>query len=86
MTVIGAGPIGMELAQAFCRFGCKVTVLEYGDHFLPREDPDASELVKQQMEKDGIELILCVRFTSVEASVSKIQDDPSYRESASSGH
>jgi len=76
MTVIGAGPIGMELAQAFCRFGCKVTVLEYGDHFLPREDPDASELVKKQMEADGIELVLCVRFTKVEATDGNITHAP----------
>jgi len=51
-------------------------VLEYGDHFLPREDPDASELVKQQMEKDGIELILCVRFTNVEATDGNITHAP----------
>ena len=42
LAVIGAGPIGCELAQAFRRLGSEVTLLEHGAHILPREDPDAA--------------------------------------------
>ena len=45
MAVLGAGPIGCELAQSFARFGSAVTVLDMSDHMLPREDPDAARRV-----------------------------------------
>ena len=44
LAVIGAGPIGCELAQAFARFGSEVTVFELTPHILPREDPDAAAM------------------------------------------
>jgi len=68
MIVIGAGPIGMELSQAMARLGTKVTVLEMHHQFLPREDPDAAKLVGESLERDGIEMILEVKFVKVEAS------------------
>eukprot|EP00039_Didymoeca_costata_P019315 m.337040 g.337040 ORF g.337040 m.337040 type:complete len:587 (+) comp18028_c0_seq1:82-1842(+) len=68
MVVIGAGPIGMELSQAFQRFGSKVTVLELGKKFLPKEDPDASDIVRKAMERDGVTLHLDVKFKKVECS------------------
>ena len=66
MIVIGAGPIGMELSQAMARLGTKVTVLEMCHQFLPREDPDAAKLVGESLERDGIEMILEVKFVKVE--------------------
>jgi len=68
MIVVGAGPIGMELAQSFQRFGTQVTVLERGPHFLPREDPDASELVRQSLIRDGIDMRQNVNITKATAS------------------
>lgn len=68
MTVIGAGPIGMELSQAMVRLGCKVNVLEMHHQFLPREDPDAAKLVAASLEKDGVKMNLKVKFVKVEAS------------------
>jgi pyruvate/2-oxoglutarate dehydrogenase complex dihydrolipoamide dehydrogenase (E3) component len=56
--VIGAGPIGCELAQAFARFGSEVTVFEMEERVLPREDADASTLVQKALEKDGARLVL----------------------------
>eukprot|EP00040_Diaphanoeca_grandis_P039603 m.259558 g.259558 ORF g.259558 m.259558 type:complete len:600 (-) comp38260_c0_seq1:127-1926(-) len=76
VTVIGAGPIGMELAQALCRLGAKVTVLEYGSHFLPREDPDASEIVRQALIKDGVDLRYNVRFENVESDGGNVTSAP----------
>jgi pyruvate/2-oxoglutarate dehydrogenase complex dihydrolipoamide dehydrogenase (E3) component len=46
LAVIGAGPVGCELAQAFARFGAEVTLLNNKDHILPREDPDATAIVQ----------------------------------------
>jgi len=59
LAVIGAGPIGSELAQTFARLGSKVTVLGHlNDHILPREDRDAAEIVQRAFIREGIELLL----------------------------
>lgn len=52
MTVIGGGPIGCELAQAYARLGATVTVV--ADSLLPREEPEAGELMQRVFESDGI--------------------------------
>ena len=53
LAVIGAGPIGMELAQAFQRFGAQVTVFFRGQP-LPKEDGDAARVVEASMRRDGV--------------------------------
>ncbi|WP_244595933.1 FAD-dependent oxidoreductase [Pseudidiomarina aestuarii] len=58
LVVLGGGPIGAELAQAFARLGTAVTVVEMQEQLLPREDADVAALVKQQFEADGIQLRL----------------------------
>jgi pyruvate/2-oxoglutarate dehydrogenase complex dihydrolipoamide dehydrogenase (E3) component len=55
--VIGAGPIGCELAQAFARLGSRVTVVEAGTRLLPREDPEAASLLADVLEREGIRLL-----------------------------
>ncbi|MBI3610233.1 MAG: mercuric reductase [Nitrospirae bacterium] len=57
MAVIGGGPIGSELAQAFARFGSRVHLFEQAAHILPREDADAAEIIQEQMKKDGVSFI-----------------------------
>jgi len=59
LAVIGAGPIGCELAQVFARFGAHVLLLEATHGILPREDPDASERVLKSMLRDGVKLLCC---------------------------
>jgi pyruvate/2-oxoglutarate dehydrogenase complex dihydrolipoamide dehydrogenase (E3) component len=54
LLVIGAGPSGCELAQAFARFGSRVTVIERGEHALPQEDADVASVVERAMERDGV--------------------------------
>lgn len=54
MVVLGGGPIGLEMAQSFHRLGCRVTVLDRGPHFLPKEDPDIAEFVRERLEGEGI--------------------------------
>ena len=64
LAVIGAGPIGVELAQAFARLGSKVTLLEQARQILGREDRDAAELVQRSLERDGVEIECCAKITA----------------------
>lgn len=59
MAVIGAGPIGCELAQAFARFGSQVYFIEVQHGILPKEDPEAAELVRQALLRDGLTILCC---------------------------
>ena len=59
LAVIGAGPIGCELAQAFARFGSQVYLVEAMHGILPNEDRDAAEIVLQSLRRDGITLLCC---------------------------
>jgi pyruvate/2-oxoglutarate dehydrogenase complex dihydrolipoamide dehydrogenase (E3) component len=58
LLVIGAGPIGCELAQCFRRFGSHVVLVDLEDRVLPRDDPDAATVVADQLRAEGIELHL----------------------------
>jgi pyruvate/2-oxoglutarate dehydrogenase complex dihydrolipoamide dehydrogenase (E3) component len=69
IAVIGAGPIGCELAQTFARFGSEVFLIEALHGIMPNEDPDASEIVRQSMiDGDGVRLMCCGK----ELKISKI--------------
>lgn len=59
LAVIGAGPIGCELAQAFARFGSQVYLVEALHGIMPNEDPDAAEIVRRSMVRDGVKLLCC---------------------------
>ena len=72
MIVIGAGPIGCEMAQAFARLGAKVTVVDLSPTLLTREDADLAAVVHQQMEADGIVFHLGVTPTKVETQAEGI--------------
>ncbi|MGE0862941.1 MAG: mercuric reductase [Vicinamibacterales bacterium] len=62
LAVIGVGPIGCELAQAFARFGSEVTLLGRELHVLPNEDADAAAIVQRQLLDDGVRLELGVEL------------------------
>jgi pyruvate/2-oxoglutarate dehydrogenase complex dihydrolipoamide dehydrogenase (E3) component/uncharacterized membrane protein YdjX (TVP38/TMEM64 family) len=66
LVVLGGGPIGAELAQAFARLGSNVTVVEMADRLLPREDTEAGKLLAEKMTHDGAELALAHRALRVE--------------------
>ncbi len=66
LAVIGAGPIGLELAQAFARLGSKVTVLNNDARALPRDDADAAALVHDALKRDGVTFHHEVTVTQVE--------------------
>ncbi|MCG8564588.1 MAG: FAD-dependent oxidoreductase [Desulfobacterales bacterium] len=58
LVVLGAGPIGCELAQAFQRLGAGVTLVQRGDRIMQREDADAGKWVQDNFEKEGVDLRL----------------------------
>ena len=66
LVVVGAGPIGVEMAQAFARFGTQVTVVALDEQLLPREDPDAAALVRASLERDGVRFELGASLQRVE--------------------
>ena len=70
IVVIGAGPVGCELAQAFRRFGSEVTIVNDESRLLPREDPDASAILRSAFEREGVRLALGVTVTRVEREMS----------------
>ncbi len=65
LAVIGAGPLGCELAQAFGRFGSKVTIIERVGQFLPREDPHAAAFIQRAFEREGVDILLNSRVGQV---------------------
>jgi pyruvate/2-oxoglutarate dehydrogenase complex dihydrolipoamide dehydrogenase (E3) component len=72
LIVIGAGPIGCEMAQAFVRLGSKVTVVDLSPALLPREDADLATVIRKQMEADGVQFYLGVTPTKVEGHAGAI--------------
>ena len=67
LGVIGAGPIGLELAQAFQRFGSQVTVFSRSDKILPKEDPDAARIVENSLRRDGVTFAYNADYKGVES-------------------
>ncbi len=57
LLVLGGGPIGVEMAQAFRRLGSKVTVVEYADQLLGPEDPDIAAIVRSRLEAEGVTVL-----------------------------
>jgi pyruvate/2-oxoglutarate dehydrogenase complex dihydrolipoamide dehydrogenase (E3) component len=66
LLVLGAGPIGCEMAQAFARFGAEVTLIDKHDHILPREDADAARIVERAMETHGVRMVHRAAVTRAE--------------------
>ncbi len=56
LLIVGGGPIGIEMAQAHVRLGCKVTVIE-GDKALGKDDPELAQVVLQTLKDEGVEII-----------------------------
>lgn len=67
LLVIGGGPLGCELAQAFCRLGAKTTIVQDMPLFLPREERDAAQMLSDALARDGIEVRLNTLVSAVRA-------------------
>jgi len=70
LLIVGGSYIGLEFAQMYRRFGSKVTVIEYGDRLIAREDPDVSKEVQAILEREGVAFLLSAR----DAKVNKTDD------------
>ncbi|MDT8443542.1 MAG: FAD-dependent oxidoreductase [Desulfuromonadales bacterium] len=57
LVVLGGGPIGCEMTQAFARFGAEVTQVEMAPQLMGREDPDVAEFVRQRFEAEGVNVL-----------------------------
>ncbi|WP_413431479.1 mercuric reductase [Crateriforma spongiae] len=66
--VIGAGPIGCELAQAFAQLGSEAYLIDSAQGILSKEDPDAADIVRQSLIRDGVHLLCCGRELKVRQS------------------
>jgi pyruvate/2-oxoglutarate dehydrogenase complex dihydrolipoamide dehydrogenase (E3) component len=71
LVVIGAGPIGLELAQAFCRLGAEVTVLEAAAP-LAKDDPECAAVVLDRLARDGVVIRSGVRVTAVHRNRTRV--------------
>jgi pyruvate/2-oxoglutarate dehydrogenase complex dihydrolipoamide dehydrogenase (E3) component len=72
LVVVGSGPIGSELAQAFRRLGSEVTVVDMAPGTLPREDPDLAAVVHEQLASEGIRFHFNATLTGVTGSAGAI--------------
>jgi pyruvate/2-oxoglutarate dehydrogenase complex dihydrolipoamide dehydrogenase (E3) component len=69
LVVLGAGPVGCELAQAFRRFGSQVALIDPQPQILPREDPEISQILADRLRQEGVSLHLGVQPVRVERTV-----------------
>ncbi len=73
LGIVGAGPIGSEMAQCFARFGSEVSLVETAHGILPREDREAADRVRSALEADGVQLLCCGRGLRVNRAGPAIQ-------------
>ncbi|HEX6674283.1 MAG TPA: NAD(P)/FAD-dependent oxidoreductase [Actinomycetes bacterium] len=72
LVVLGAGPIGLELAQTFQRFGTQVTIVEVADRALPLEEPENGEAMGEVLREEGIALHTGVGASAVHRADGKV--------------
>ena len=65
LLVIGGGPVGCQVAQAMCRFGCRTLITHAEPLFLPKEERDAALLLAESMARDGVEIHLNTKAVNV---------------------
>lgn len=73
LTILGAGPVGCEMAQAFARLGSDVTLITRSHGILPREDREAAERVRQALEREGVRLLCCATEVQVHSDTGRIR-------------
>jgi pyruvate/2-oxoglutarate dehydrogenase complex dihydrolipoamide dehydrogenase (E3) component len=73
LAIIGAGPIGVEMAQAHQRLGCQVTLIEAQSSILPRDDSELSALLAKQLQADGVDLWLGTTVAAVSGKAGDIR-------------
>jgi len=71
LVVLGGGYVGLEFAQAYRRFGSRVTVIEHGKQLMAREDPDVSAALQRILTDEGIDFLVGPEITRVEGRSGK---------------
>jgi pyruvate/2-oxoglutarate dehydrogenase complex dihydrolipoamide dehydrogenase (E3) component len=72
LVILGGGPIGCEMAQAWGRLGSQVTLIEASDRLLSREDPEVSARIADQLRQEGVDVRLNTQASSVDAKTSQV--------------
>ncbi|HVM35477.1 MAG TPA: NAD(P)/FAD-dependent oxidoreductase [Actinomycetota bacterium] len=72
LIVLGGGPIGLEIGQAFSRFGTSVTIVEMASHVIPAEEPENASALQEVLRADGIDVRTGVSASRVARSSDKI--------------
>ena len=82
LLVLGGGPIGVEMAQAFQRLGSEVTVIEFAERILGQEDPDIADILRTRLEAEGVRILTGTKAikaashgSSVLLSVAPVKED-----------
>jgi pyruvate/2-oxoglutarate dehydrogenase complex dihydrolipoamide dehydrogenase (E3) component len=65
LTIVGGGPVGVELGQAFARLGSRVTITQRAARLLPHEEPETSEVIQRRLAAEGVTLLLGTRAEAV---------------------
>jgi pyruvate/2-oxoglutarate dehydrogenase complex dihydrolipoamide dehydrogenase (E3) component len=73
LIVLGGGPVGLEMAQAFARLGSSVSVVEFADRIMGQEDADMSAIVQARLREDGIEIYTGMRAVKAAADGTALQ-------------
>ncbi len=66
LAILGAGPIAIEMAQAFCRLGSQVTIIQRSPHILTREDHDMADLICDRLRQEGVQVVVSTTVESIE--------------------
>ncbi len=66
LLIVGGGPVGVELAQAFARLGSRVQLVQGPERVLPKEDPEMSAAIAEALKADGVEIITGARMQEVQ--------------------
>ena len=67
LIVVGAGPIGTEMSQAFRRFGSDVVVIDAADKILPKDDPELTDILKEYLKSEGLQYIFGSKVIKLES-------------------
>jgi pyruvate/2-oxoglutarate dehydrogenase complex dihydrolipoamide dehydrogenase (E3) component len=77
LVVLGAGPVGIEMAQAFQRLGCSVSVVTSESRILPKDDPELTEILREKLKGEGVRFIFgykAKQVTPMESGVEVLLD------------
>ena len=85
LLIIGAGPLGVEMAQAFCRLGSAVTLFEQGS-LLPRDEPELVKILRERLAADGIDIREGARISAVARAAGGVVIRDSSRREVTGSH